>query len=358
MKSREFILRNKRILKYLAISIISISMIFIVYIVPNYKTLVLIILLLILLNILMIIKLICNNLRIVMIWRRIEDWLNEFDKENKSNAINNKEVFDTKSLGMVFSNRYFDLIIKINKIARGLKKSVNNIKKNERVNIELINNLTNKLNNPLEDILDNINKLKIDVDNKEIVDLLKNKSNNLNKLIEELFEASKTATGDMILEINEIEIIEFLRQATIEYEDKIFNSKLTFRKNFPRKNIYICCSGEKLWRVFDILFENAIKHSLENSRVYIDVNCNNNKVYICIKNTSKKELNIMPKDLIYIINNNDEEDVSGLGLEIAKNLILLQKGDFNISIDGDLFKVEIVFDINSIQEAPLEKGVN
>ncbi|WP_195429245.1 sensor histidine kinase [Clostridium sp. D46t1_190503_E9] len=357
MRSREFTLKNKRNFKYLVILLISLFIFFIVYRVPNNKIIISIILILLLLNALMLGKLINNNLRIAMIWRRIEDWLNEFDKGNISSDINNKEVFDIKNLGDFLNNRYFDLTMKINEIARALKKSVNNIKKNEMVNIDLVNNLANKLNKPLEDILDNINKLKIDLNNKEIVDLLKNKSSNLNKLIEELFEASKAATGDMLLEVNEIEIIEFLKQAIIEFEDKIHNSTLIFRKNFPSETIYISCSSEKLWRVFDILLENAIKHSLENSRVYIDVNCKNDKVYICIKNTSKKELNIEPKDLIYIINSNNEEDVSGLGIEIAKNLILLQKGDFNISIDGDLFKVEIAFCINSIQEAPLEKRV-
>lgn len=351
MRSREFILKNKRILKYLAISIISICIIFIVYIVPNYKTLVLTILLLILLNTLMLSKLISNNFKIVIIWRGIEDWLNKFNKENISRDFNNKKVFNMKKLGGYFKNGYLDLILKINKISKNLKKSASNIKKNEKVNIDLLDNLTKKLNKPIDDILDNINKLKNDVDNNEIVDLLKNKSNNLNKLIEELFEASKTATGDMVVEVNEIELIEFLKQAIIEFEDKIINSSLTFRKNFPRESIYISCSGEKLWRVFDILFENAIKHSLENSRVYIDVNCKNNKVHICIKNTSKKELNIEPKDLIYIINSN-KEDVSGLGIEIAKNLVLLQNGDFNIDIDGDLFKVEMIFNIDSIQKAP------
>lgn len=357
MKSKEFILKNKRTLNYLVILIAISLILFVVYIVPNYKTLVLIILLLMLLNTLMIIKLIGNNLKVGIICRGIEEWLNEFDKENKSSDASNKEVFDLNNLVLPFKNRYLDLILRINEITKDLKKSSNNIKKNEKVNMDLIDNLTKKLNKPIEDILDNISKLKIDTNNKSVIDLLKSKSNNLNKLIEELFEASKTATGDMAVEVNEIEIIEFLKQAITEFEDKILNSKLTFRKNFPRETIYISCSGEKLWRVFDILFENAIKHSLDNSRVYIDVNCKNNKVYISIKNISKKELNIEPKDLIYIINSNKEEDVSGLGLEIAKNLILLQNGDFNISIDGDLFKVEIVFNVNSVKETPLEKEV-
>lgn len=355
MKNRYLLISNKGLIKYLSLFFITIVILFIVYLIPNYKFLTLIILTLIFLNISMLLKLISNNFETTMIWKGIESWLEEFEKENNLNSFSNKEIFNKEDLNINIRKKYLDLLLKINKIAKSLKKSAINTKRNENVNLQLIDNLTKKLNYPLEDILMNIEKLKSVNNDNEIIELLKNKSNNLKKLIEELFEASKTATGDMTLEINEIEIVEFLKQAIIEFEDKINESTISFRPSFPKEDIVIYCSGEKLWRVFDILFENALKHSLENSRVYIDVRCSDNKVYICIKNTSKKELNIEPKDLIYIINNNKEENVSGLGLEIAKNLVILQKGSFNISIDGDLFKVEISFNINSVQEACLEE---
>ncbi|MGG7143489.1 sensor histidine kinase [Clostridium nigeriense] len=345
-------------LKYLFFILLDILLILFIYIVPQYKTLVSIIILLTLLNILMFIKLFKNNSMSSFIWSGIEKWIKDFKNEEKSSYYIQREVFNKENIEIPIDRNYLNLIDKINYISLDLKKSAINIRKNEKVNMELINNLTNKLNKPLEDIDTNINKLKLEEDNDDAIKILKIKSNNLKKLVEELFEASKTATGDMEIELNDIEVIEFLKQATIEIEDKLLDKNLIIKSSFPNEGLYISCSGEMLWRVFDIIFENIVKHSLENSRIYLDVKREDEKIHIILKNTSKKELNIDPKDLVYLINSNKSEDVSGLGLEIAKNLVLLQKGDFKINIDGDLFKVIITFNIKLITEASLDKVVN
>ncbi len=292
------------------------------------------------------------------IWRKIEEWIINFKKEEKDSIYIKREVFNSVDINFPLDKKYLELVKKINYISLNSKKSAMNIKRNEKVNMELINNLTRKLNKPIEDIIENISKLETDEKSFDTINTLKIKSNNLNKLVEELFEASKTANGDMKVELNEIEIVEFLKQAIVEIEDKMLENSIILKNSFPNEAIYINSSGEMLWRVFEILFDNISKHSLEKTRAYLDVKRVDKKIYIILKNTSRKELNIEPKDLVYLINENTSEDVSGLGLEIAKNLVLLQKGEFKINIDGDLFKVIISFDISSLSEAPLDKVVN
>ncbi len=69
---------------------------------------------------------------------------------------------------------------------------------------------------------------------------------------------------------------------------------------------------------------------------------------ITYKNISKYELNISSEELTERFVRGDSSrhtEGSGLGLSIARNLIELQGGRFNIFIDGDLFKVVIEFDI-------------
>lgn len=346
------------IMKYLSLVVIAIITILLIFMFPNYRILIFIIGSLVILNILMFIKLLKNNDMSFFIWSGIEDWIDNFTKEEKASVFIKREVFSKDKIIIPINNKYLSLMDKINFISLNVKSSAINIKKNEKVNMELINNLTDKLNKPLEDILTNIDKIKYKENDNEAVDVLKIKSNNLKKLVEELFEASKTATGDMKVELDNIEIVEFLKQAIVEVEERVFDKNLIIRSSFPKEEVFLCCSGEMLWRVFEILFENIIKHSLENSRVYLDVKKEDKRIYIILKNTSKKELNIDPKDLVHIINNNKSEDVSGLGLEIAKNLVLLQNGDFKIDIDGDLFKVIISFNINNKTQTSLDKVVN
>lgn len=344
-------------LKYLSFIVLAIITILLIFLFPNYKILILIIGSLVISNIFMFMKLLKNNNMSFFIWSGIEKWIDNFTKEEKESLFIKREIFNKEEIKIPINSQYLKLVDKINYISLNVKKSAINIKKNEKVNMELINNLTDKLNKPLEDILINIDKIKSEEDDNEAVNILKTKSNNLKKLVEELFEASKIATGDMKVELDDIEIVEFLKQAIVEVEDKIFDKNLIIRSIFPKEEVVLSCSGEMLWRVFEILFENIIKHSLENSRVYLEVKKEDNKLYIILKNTSKKELNIEPKDLVHIINNNKSEDVSGLGLEIAKNLVLLQNGDFKIDIDGDLFKVIIGFNINNKAKTSLDKVV-
>ncbi len=348
---------NMKNIKYLISIVVGILTLTSIYISSNYKVLIFLIGSLGLLNILMFLKLLKNNNISSFIWNGIESWIDIFKNEEKTSYYITREVFNKKEIKVPINNNYEKLIDKINHIALNLKRTDINIKKNEKVNMELINNLTEKLNNPLEDILTLIDKIKLQENNREEIKNLKTKSNNLKKLVEELFEASKTSTGDMKVELNNIEITEFLKQAIVEVEDRLMDNNLVVRSNFPKEETFLSCSGEMLWRVFEILFENIIKHSLENSRVYLDVKKEDKKLYIILKNTSKKELNIEPKDLVHIINNNKSEDVSGLGLEIAKNLVLLQNGNFKIDIDGDLFKVTITFNLTTKDEVSLDKGV-
>jgi signal transduction histidine kinase len=104
--------------------------------------------------------------------------------------------------------------------------------------------------------------------------------------------------------------------------------------------------GRKIWRVFENLISNILKYSLKNTRVYIDITQRNDNIYISMKNISTYELNFDPKEITERFKRGDESrntEGSGLGLAIAKSLVELQGGKFDIEIDGDLFKVTLIF---------------
>ena len=64
-----------------------------------------------------------------------------------------------------------------------------------------------------------------------------------------------------------------------------------------------------------------------------------------MKNISAYELNIPGEELMERFKRGDESrssQGSGLGLSITESLIDIQKGTFDIKIDGDLFKTIII----------------
>ncbi len=99
-----------------------------------------------------------------------------------------------------------------------------------------------------------------------------------------------------------------------------------------------------MWRIFENIFENALKYSADNSRVYLNVEYNHGMCEMTLKNMSKEPLDILPTQLTERFVRGDDSrttDGSGLGLSIAQSLAALQGGDFDVNIDGDLFKVVI-----------------
>ena len=215
---------------------------------------------------------------------------------------------------------------------------------------ELITNVSHDIKTPLTSIINYVDLLKIEqIESpkaKEYLEVLDSKSQRLKKLIEDLVEASKASSGNLKLNMERINLVELIKQTTGEFEDKFNEKNLNIEINSSDDNIYIEADNRYMYRVIENLFSNISKYALEGSRVYIDVTKKENEARIEIKNISKDKLNITPDELMQRFVRGDKSrttEGSGLGLSISKSLTELQNGKFNVIIDGDLFKVEIVF---------------
>lgn len=142
--------------------------------------------------------------------------------------------------------------------------------------------------------------------------------------------------------------MELLNQAIGEFEDKFEAKKLEILLEAKESEIYILADSRYMYRIVENLFSNISKYALENSRVYIDIIKKSNEVYIEMKNISKEKLNISAEELMQRFVRGDKSrttEGSGLGISIAQNLTEIQKGVFNLKLDGDLFRVELIFNI-------------
>ncbi|MGD6900998.1 sensor histidine kinase [Bacillus infantis] len=237
----------------------------------------------------------------------------------------------------------------VNLLKEAVRTSQKQEAKSERLKTELITNVSHDLRTPLTSIITYTELLKqegIEQDEREAyLEIIDRKSQRLKVLIEDLFEVSKMASGNIELAKTKADLVQLLQQSLGEYDEMIQGSSLNFRVTKPDKPLPAMVDGQKIWRVFDNLIGNILKYSLENSRVYISIRETGRKAEITFKNVSKYELNDNAEELSERFKRGDESrhtDGSGLGLAIAKSIIDLHGGELEIGTDGDLFKVILI----------------
>ncbi len=238
----------------------------------------------------------------------------------------------------------------INNIGSGLDAAVENSLKKERMQTELITNVSHDLKTPLTSIINYVDLMKrenpTDPKIQEYLRILDEKSQRLKVLTEDVVEASKASTGNIKLEMNDIDFVEMVRQVIGEFEEKFQEKNLTMMVHFTDEPSIIYADGQRMWRVLENVFGNVVKYAMEGTRVYAEISNRNKKVTFSLKNISAQPLNISADELTERFIRGDvarNTEGSGLGLSIAKSLTELQGGEFKLYLDGDLFKVMITF---------------
>ena len=261
---------------------------------------------------------------------------------------NNSDKIEVESLTPEFHN----MAGYINDISNGFESAIEEGIKSEKMKTELITNVSHDIKTPLTSIINYVDLLKQEnIENekaKEYIEILEAKSHRLKRLTEDLVEASKASSGNLKLNLEKINIAELINQTTGEFEDKFKESALEVVTKLPQDEVYIEADSRYMFRVIENIFSNISKYAAKNSRVYIDIMTYGDKVSISIKNISAEKLNISPEELMQRFVRGDRSrttEGSGLGLSISRDLTELQKGKFEIQIDGDLFKVELEFEM-------------
>lgn len=240
----------------------------------------------------------------------------------------------------------------INRIGDNLEKAVQESVRNERRKTDLIANVSHDLKTPLTSIISYIGLLKREeIQNpkiEEYVDVLDKKTERLKILMEDLVEVSKINSGNFHIQPEQIDFREFQQQVQGEFFEQLRSRGLQTVNSMPEEHVYICADGRALWRVMDNLYGNIVKYAFPGSRVYADMKADEKKVTFSLKNISSQPLNIDADELTERFIQGDESrstEGSGLGLSIAKNLVELMNGRFEIYLDGDLFKTTIIFPV-------------
>lgn len=254
----------------------------------------------------------------------------------------------------------------LNHINEGVQLAVDDRMKSERMKTELITNVSHDIKTPLTSIINYVDLLQKENIEKEpeasYIEVIARQSARLKKLIVDLVDASKASTGNVKVELVNMDANMIAEQASGEYIDKLMQKNITLVTNLAKDRAGIEADGRHLWRVFDNLLNNAFKYTMPGTRLYVNTYITDEdgnvirdltksikepaKVCIEFKNISEAPLNISSDELMERFVRGDSSrntEGSGLGLSITRSLCQLQHADFNIVIDGDLFKAVITF---------------
>lgn len=238
----------------------------------------------------------------------------------------------------------------INRIGEGLEAAVEANVKNERLKTDLITNVSHDIKTPLTSIINYVDLLKReniqDPKVQDYLNILEAKAQRLKVLTEDVVEASKVSSGNIVLECMNLNLVEMVQQTSGEFAERFEQRGLKEILRLPDEPAVIWADGRRMWRILENIYGNAAKYAMEGSRIYADLILSGEEVVFSLKNISEQPLNISADELTERFIRGDvsrSTEGSGLGLSIAQNLASLMGGKFELYLDGDLFRVTITF---------------
>ena len=235
----------------------------------------------------------------------------------------------------------------LNAISGGMKLAVDQKLKSERLKTELITNVSHDIKTPLTSIINYVDLMQRDRAGEhrdEYLEVLSRQSARLKKLTEDLVELSKAATGNVTVNAERRSLNELLSQAVGEYADRLEKAQIEPVLTLPEQEPFAHLDGALFWRVLDNLFSNTCKYALPGTRFYIDMNASKGKIHLSFRNISRDRISVSADELMERFVRGDasrSSEGSGLGLNIARSLTELQNGTFDLTLDGDVFRVDI-----------------
>ena len=256
---------------------------------------------------------------------------------------------DTKVDDRLLIGCFRDFAAELNELADVAMVAAQKQMKSERMKTELITNVSHDIKTPLTSIInyvDLMEKPHTPEEQAAYLEVLARQAQRLKKLIDDLMEMSKASTGNMTVDISRVNAVETVNQALGEFADKLERAQVIPVFRHPEKEMEMMADGRLVWRVLSNLLGNAVKYAMPGTRMYLDLMEMDGKVILSIKNISREPLNVSADELLERFVRGDASrntEGSGLGLNIAQSLMELQKGQLQLLVDGDLFKVTLIF---------------
>lgn len=247
---------------------------------------------------------------------------------------------------------------KLNSVQDKVRESVEQQIQSELLKIELVTNVSHDLKTPLTSIIsyiDLLKKMDLDDEASSYVKILDKKAQKLKGIVSDVFSIAK-ATSGVDVNLTKLDFVMLLNQCIVDAEDKIADSGKIVKININADSAMVMGDGDKLYRVFQNIVDNALNYSMDGTRIFLDVYKKADRIVFAEKNISATPINFTEEEILERFVRGDKSRTdggSGLGLSISKSFTEACGGIFNIEIDGDMFKAIVEMPI--IQEDTVEK---
>ena len=245
---------------------------------------------------------------------------------------------------------FYELKRALGGVQEGFHKAVTEEVKSQRMKTELITNVSHDLKTPLTAIITYVDLLKneelSEEERKEYVDVLERKSARLKTLIEDLFEISKATSGNIKLDMIELDLVSLIQEVQMELEEEIMNSGIAFKMNLPKEKVMVRLDAQKTCRIFENLTMNVVKYGLSGSRAYVSMEQTEKTVSVTYKNVSSSEITYNEEEILERFTRGDASrntEGSGLGLAIVKSFTEAMGGKVKVDLEDDVFKITVSF---------------
>ena len=246
---------------------------------------------------------------------------------------------------------------KLGSIRDGLLKSLEEQMKGERMRIDLVSNVSHDLKTPLTSIISYVDLLSkeenLTPEVRDYVNILIQKSNRLKNIVTDLFELARTTSGNAEIHQEQLSVKKLLIQTMGDMEDRIESAGIPIKASISDEPMRIVADGNKMYRVLQNLLDNALKYSMVGTRIFLSLEPRGGNAVIAIKNTASYEMDFSAEEIVERFTRGDKartSEGSGLGLAIAESFVAAMGGQMLVDVDGDQFKVQVLFPLLAQEE--------
>ena len=212
---------------------------------------------------------------------------------------------------------------------------------------QFIADASHELKTPIAVIMANSEALEKEPNEKKWLNNIKSESERMNELITNLLDLAKLENGKNREIYNVEDLSKIAEMSVLTFESLMFENKIKFEYNI-QKDLKLKCNSVQIKQLIAILLDNAIKHSEENGEIKVFLEKQKNDIILSVSNKGKE----IPKEIRDKIferfyradeSRNRESNRYGLGLAIAKNIVVNHNGKISVDCVGGYTTFKVVF---------------
>lgn len=236
---------------------------------------------------------------------------------------------------------------RLQNMAHQLKAAIERERQADQARYELITAVSHDLRTPLTSVLGYLqlideDRYRDEVELRYYVDMAYGKSKQLKRLIDQLFEFTRTSHGGLKLRPVEINPAELLEQVAEEFVPALQEAGMEYRLSLPEERLTLRADPDLMVRVLENLISNAIRYGREGKVVELEL-AEDRRAGLVLIRVANRGNPIPEHELARIFESfyrversrSGKTGGAGLGLAIVRNIVTLHGGGVQAYNEGD-----------------------